>query len=46
MMFFVNIKPTNYYLSESQYSIIDDFNSALFISTLETNYDFIWQFVI
>lgn len=42
MIYFVNIKPTNYYLSESQYSIIDDFNSALFISTLETNYDFIW----
>ena len=46
MIYFVNIKHTNYNLSECQYSIIDDFNSALFISTLETNYDFIWQFVI
>ena len=40
MMFFVNVQSTNYSLSECQYSIIDDFNSALFISTLETNYDF------
>ena len=42
MMFFVNIQSTKYYLNESQYSTIDHFNSALFISTLETNYDFIW----
>ena len=47
MIYFVNIKPTMYNRPEGQYHIdMDNFNSALFISTLETNYDFNWQLVV